>query len=70
MDRTHHQLRALDALRPRLSYPGHSADVREAERKHVEYPILFNDCLEEMRRQQTLHDGAAGRQWLRRTQRG
>ena len=49
------QLRALDALKPSLSYDGWQKDVLEAERYLLFYPSLFDGHLASMRKKQSLH---------------
>ena len=55
-DRSHPQLQALDNLkRAGLNYTGWEADVRKAEKYHVEYPNLFDGFVGKMQRKQTIH---------------
>jgi hypothetical protein len=49
------QLRALDALKPSLSYDGWQKDVLGAERYLLFYPWLFDGHLASMRKKQSLH---------------
>ena len=49
------QLRALDALKPSLSYDGWQKDVLEAERYLLIYPEFFDGHLASMRKKQSLH---------------
>ena len=53
-DRSHPQLQALDSMkREGLTYVGWQGDVLKAEDYHVNYPIHFDKCLQEMRSKQT-----------------
>ena len=49
------QLRALDALKPSLSYDGWQKDVLEAEWFLLFHPSLFDGHLASMRKKQSLH---------------
>jgi len=55
-DRSHPQLQILDNMkREGLTYVGWQGDVRKAESRHVNntYPVLFYECVQEMRSKQT-----------------
>jgi hypothetical protein len=54
-NRSHPQLKALDSLT--FSYLGWEMHYKEAERNHIEQPILFDGCLEGMKKMQKIHDG-------------
>eukprot|EP00961_Rhodomonas_salina_P175735 2369338-Rhodomonas_salina.2 len=57
-NRSHAQLRALDALvASRLTYAGWRADVREAGKRHVKHPSLFDGILGHMKKTQSMHEG-------------
>ena len=65
MIRSHAHLRALDALKPTLSYPGWRQDVAKAEQYHAQYPSLVNDHLAAMRKKQAMHGGDRSHAHLR-----
>jgi len=61
-DRSHEQLRALDALvASGLTYPGWEADVKEAETTHVNYPTSFDRFLAEMQKKQSKQPGGSSK---------
>jgi len=61
-DRSHEQLRALDALvASGLTYPGWEADVKEAETNHVNYPTSFDRFLAEMQKKQSKQPGGSSK---------
>eukprot|EP00961_Rhodomonas_salina_P203259 2742579-Rhodomonas_salina.1 len=66
MDRSHEELRALDALvASGLTYPGWEADVKVAETNHVKYPSCFDRFLAEMKKKQALQRGDRSHEQLR-----
>ena len=61
-DRTHPRLVALDSIKPKLSYPGWTADVAQIEKMHAEEPyvarsdVAFNNKLKALEYSQMMYE--------------